>query len=322
MPSVSPWREGIVQQVGEILVGTSSWTDPTLIASGWYPAGASSAEARLRHYAAQFPLVEVDATYYGMPSERNSVLWVERTPASFTFDIKAFGSFTQHPVEARGLPSALRHAFRGARVAYDKIPGSVMDLLFEQFASALLPLHSAGKLGFVLFQFPPWFAPSARSRDWVERCQERLPNFRLAIEFRDRAWLEPPDETLAWLRDRDLPMVIVDAPGGFDSSMPAVLETTASDLAVVRFHGRNSETWEAKGQTAAERFNYRYDEQELREWVAPIRAVAEQVRHTHVLFNNCYADHGVTNAKRLAELVGAVAPEPPEPPSQPSLLDA
>ena len=78
-------------------VGTGSWTDPTLIKSKrFYPPGCSSAEARLRFYASQFPIVEVDSSYYAMPNGSNSVLWVERTPASFTFNIKAFRLFTGH----------------------------------------------------------------------------------------------------------------------------------------------------------------------------------------------------------------------------------
>ena len=75
---------------GRILIGTSSWTDPTLIKEGhFYPSGATSADARLRYYASQFPIVEVDSTYYFPPSEKNSELWIERTPPEFTFNIKA-----------------------------------------------------------------------------------------------------------------------------------------------------------------------------------------------------------------------------------------
>lgn len=310
--------------MSRILVGTSSWTDPTLLESGWYPADATSAEARLRAYASRFPLVEVDSTYYGMPSERNSILWVERTPPSFTFDIKAFGSFTQHSVEARGLPAAIRHGFRTKRVAYDQIPEKVLDLLFEQFASALMPLHSAGKVGFVLFQFPPWFAPSQASRDWILRCRAALPDLRLAIEFRNRSWFESEPvgrDTVEFLRSNDLPMVIVDGPQGFSSSMPAVFEQTAEDLVIFRFHGRNTVTWEGKGLTAAERFNYRYNGAELEAWVEPIQRLAAQARETHVLFNNCYADHGVVNARQLSDLLGIEPPPPPPLPAQGSLLD-
>ncbi|MFP5224944.1 MAG: DUF72 domain-containing protein [Actinomycetota bacterium] len=308
--------------MGEIRVGSSSWTDPTLLDSGWYPPGAKTAESRLRYYASRFSLVEVDSTYYALPSERNAALWVERTPASFTFDVKAYGPFTQHPVDAKSLPPELRHAFRSKRVKHDRIPASIMDMLFTRFVDALMPLHSAGKLGFILFQFPPWFLPDPDSRAWVERCQERMADYKIAIEFRNRSWFDDSGVTQGWLRERGLPMVIVDAPQGFDNSVPPVLEVTDPELVVFRFHGRNATTWDARGQTAAERFNYLYSEEELAGWVDPIRTLAEQARHTHVLFNNCYADKGVRNAARLAELVGAVQPDRTgSPPDQPSLLD-
>src|SRR5918992_1344351 len=89
--------------MGEILIGTASWTDKSLLGSGWYPKGADSAEERLKFYATQFPLVEVDSTYYFPPSEKNSELWVERTPPDFTFNIKAFSLLTQHPTKVEAL---------------------------------------------------------------------------------------------------------------------------------------------------------------------------------------------------------------------------
>jgi uncharacterized protein YecE (DUF72 family) len=96
--------------MGEIRVGTAGWTDRSLIASGWYPADANTPEKRLRYYARQFPLVEVDATYYALPAEQTARAWAERTPAGFTFNIKAFSLFTQHPTPVRALPTDLRAA--------------------------------------------------------------------------------------------------------------------------------------------------------------------------------------------------------------------
>src|SRR5690349_1796815 len=96
--------------MGQIRVGTASWTDRTLIASGWYPPEADSPEKRLRFYARQFPLVEVDATYYALPAEQTATAWAARTPAGFTFNIKAFSLFTQHPTRVAALPTDLRPA--------------------------------------------------------------------------------------------------------------------------------------------------------------------------------------------------------------------
>jgi uncharacterized protein YecE (DUF72 family) len=293
--------------MGEILVGTSSWTDPTLLDSGWYPPDAKTAEKRLAFYASQFPLVEVDSTYYGLPSERNSVLWVERTPKRFTFNVKAFSLLTQHPTRVASLPKDLREAAGDKRSVYQKdIPASVVDEVFTMFARALMPLHSAGKLGCVLFQFPEWFTPSRANKAYVEACASRLPDYRLAIEFRRGTWMDPPERaerTLAWLQDLNLPYVCLDMPQGFASSVPPVVASTAKDLAVVRFHGHNKQNWKKKGISVAERFDYAYTQQELLPWVPKIAALHEQARDVHVLFNNCYRDKGVRNAAQLAAML-------------------
>src|ERR1700727_2559831 len=96
--------------MGEIRVGTAGWTDKTLIEAGWYPRDAGTPEQRLRYYARQFPLVEVDSTYYALPAERTAAAWAQRTPDGFTFNVKAFSLFTQHPTPVRALPTDLREA--------------------------------------------------------------------------------------------------------------------------------------------------------------------------------------------------------------------
>ena len=296
--------------MGKILVGTCSWTDPTLIESGrFYPAWARSAEARLQYYAAQFGLVEVDSTYYALPNERTSRLWVERTGNGFIFDIKAFRLFTQHPTPMAALPRDIREAMppqpRGkANIYHRDMPPELVNELWSRFGQALLPLDSAGKLGVVLFQFPPWFYPGAEQRDYILSCQERLPQYRIAIEFRHNSWVNEKnmDRTMGFLRDNNLPLVCVDEPQGFKSSVPPVVEAT-SDIGLVRFHGRNCEMWEKKGASVAERFNYLYTEDELQEWVPRIKQLASVTRQLHVLFNNCYQDKAVVNARQVAFVI-------------------
>ena len=98
-----------------ILASTCSWADKSLVECGrFYPPEAKTAEERLRFYSEQFPLVEVDSSYYGLPSERNAALWVERTPSDFTFDVKAFRLMTQHPTPPNALPKDLREALPAA----------------------------------------------------------------------------------------------------------------------------------------------------------------------------------------------------------------
>ena len=299
-----------------ILVGTCSWTDATLIESGaFYPPAASTPAERLRFYAQNFPIVEVDSTYYGLPSERNAALWVERTPADFTFDLKAYALFTHHPTQVRSLPKDVREALdvkarQKANVYYRDLPSALRDEMWQRFASALLPLDSAGKLGVVLFQFPPWFMPGSESTDYIlEVKEERLPQYTVAVEFRNNRWLSDTNRqrTLRFLSDHRLPFVCVDEPQGFRSSVPPVVEATAAD-ALVRFHGRNADAWERKGITAAERFAYLYPEEELQEWVDPIHRLAEKAERVHVLMNNCHQDWAVRNARQMGQLLGAARP--------------
>jgi uncharacterized protein YecE (DUF72 family) len=277
---------------------------------GFYPPSAKSAEARLKYYATRFPLVEVDSTYYYPPSERNSVLWIERTPANFTFNIKAYSLLTNHPTRPDSLYADIREELTPEALAKrflyrDSLPGEAVDEVWQRFRDALMPLHSSGKLGSVLFQFPQWFTISKKNKTYIEECAGRLADYRIAVEFRHNSWMTEANraETLAFLQERSLPLVCVDMPQGFDSSMPALAEVTAEDLAMVRFHGRNEQAWQAKSGTAAERFKYDYSTAELQEWVPRIQSLAGAARETHVLMNNCYRDFAVRNAGELGDLL-------------------
>lgn len=297
--------------MGRILVGTSSWTDPTLVKEGhFYPPEAKTAEARLRYYAERFPLVEVDSTYYFPPSERNAILWIERTPKDFTFNIKAYSLLTNHPTRRdslyKDLQAELPAELEGKRNLYrEHLPGEMVEEVWQRFHDALMPLHSTGRLGAVLFQFPQWFVIGRKSKEYILECAERLRDFRIAVELRHKSWLEErnAEETLSFLEEHHLPFVCVDMPQGFDSSLPPIAAATAKDLSMVRFHGRNTEAWNARSETASERFRYEYSQGELLEWVPRIRDVARQTRETHVLMNNCYRDFAVNNARQLAAML-------------------
>jgi len=296
--------------VGNVYYGTSSWTDPTLLKSkDFYPADVKKPEERLRFYSKRFPLVEVDATFYALPSERNAGLWAERTPNEFVFNVKAFGLMTQHAVAVKSLPEPVREmlpeeAASKARVYARDLPDDAMNAVWDMFSGALQPLAAAGKLGAILYQFPHWFAASRQNIAYLRELAERSPA-QPAIEFRGAGWMkvDKQERTLDLLRDIGATYVVVDEPQGFKTSVPPIVAATSPDLAMIRFHGHNGENWEKRGITAAERFRYLYDEDELREWVPAARRLAEESEQLHVLMNNCYADYGVRNAAQFAGLL-------------------
>jgi len=291
--------------MGQIRVGTASWTDRTLLESGWYPPEAGTPEKRLRFYARQFPLVEVDATYYALPAEQTAATWAARTPAGFTFNIKAFSLFTQHPTRVAALPVDLRAAAEKTgkdRVYLKDLDPAVTDQAWQRFLAALEPLRQAGKLGAILLQFPPWFPISRARKEYIVSCAERVAPDRVCVEFRNQTWMTPgnQEETLGFLAEHRLPYVCVDMPQGYRDSIPPVVAATAPDLAVVRMHG-HSGAWESKD--IHERFGYRYTDRELNEWAPKVAALAREADDTHVLFNNCYRDYAQANAQQLAALL-------------------
>ncbi|MDO3686347.1 DUF72 domain-containing protein [Micromonospora sp. C28ISP2-4] len=289
--------------MGEIKVGTASWTDRTLLDSGWYPASADTPEKRLSYYARQFPLVEVDATYYSPPAERTARLWAERTPPGFTFNVKAFSLLTGHPTRVSALYKDLRPETDKRNVYPDDLPAQAYEEVWTRFLSALDPLVEAGKLGALLFQFPPWFTIKRANKQYLLEVARRCAPLRPVFEFRHASWFDGDnaEETLGFLREHELPFVCVDMPQGHKSSIPPVLAATA-DLAVVRFHG-HSDKWTSKD--IHEKFGYDYSKRELRDWAPKLRELAGQAEQTHVLMNNCYQDYAQRNATTLAGLLDA-----------------
>ncbi|HEX4831002.1 MAG TPA: DUF72 domain-containing protein [Trebonia sp.] len=290
---------------GRVRVGTAGWTDKSLIEAGWYPPEARTPEQRLRYYAQQFPLVEVDSAYYAMPAEQVARAWADRTPAGFTFNVKAFSLFTQHPTPVKALPADLRDAASRAgkdRVYLKDVGPDVTSQAWDRFLAALEPLRQAGKLGAILLQFPPWFPLSKANKEYIAACAERVAPRRACVEFRNHTWMDDRNqqETLAFLAGQRLPYVCVDMPQGYPSSIPPVLAVT-SDLAVVRLHG-HSRHWESKD--IAQRFGYRYGDGELGQWAANATRLAKDADETHVVFNNCYRDWAHGNARQLAEALG------------------
>ena len=270
-----------------IRVGVCSWADETLT-KVWYPKGIKSGEDRLRYYAERFDVVEANSTYYRLPDPSLVEKWVERTPPGFTMHVKAFGVMTRHPVKLDQLPTDLRDVQTDARGRVDRPPREYRAEVFRRFYEALEPLRSAGKLGGILMQFPSYVVYKPVSLEYLEWSQEQLAGDDMLVEFRHASWLdeEHRTDTLRFLEDHGMTYVVVDAPQtGGTNVLPTVVAATSTS-GYVRFHGRNAETWNKRTGSAAERFDYLYSEEDLRDCVPRLKELAAETEVVYAMFNN------------------------------------
>jgi len=302
-----------------VRIGTCSWTDKTMV-KAWYPSGVSGAEARLKFYAARFDTVEADSTFYALPQRRITELWADRTPPGFIFHVKAYGMMTQHSVDAHTLPPELaefEHQVTDRGRVMHPHPDMV-DAAFDMFLDALEPLRAAGKLGGILMQFPPYFAANDmehthRNLEYLDYVRGKLAGHHILVEFRHPSWVtgQQMHQTLGFLDQRGLDYVSVDAPQFPGRTTMPPLATTTGDWAYIRFHGRNRHTYFARTETAAERFDYLYTDEELEEWETRIRSLASEAEQTFVMFNNCRNDYAPRNAAQMAMILKDILAERP-----------
>jgi uncharacterized protein YecE (DUF72 family) len=271
-----------------VRVGTCSFADEALT-KYWYPPGVRSSEQRLAYYADRFDTTEVDSTFYRLPSPETSAKWAERTPDGFVFHVKAFAPMTRHPVKLEQLPPDLHDGLAvDARGRVDRMPRAVRGEIFRRFLDAIEPLRAAGRLGGILLQLAPYVVYRDRSLEYLEWAREQLAGLDVLVEFRHRSWLDDEHraDTLAFLEQHRLTNVIVDAPRSEAKNLIPTVVALTSRTAYVRMHGRNAATWNVRGGSASDRFDYLYSDEELREWVQPLRQLSEEAEEAYVLFNN------------------------------------
>jgi uncharacterized protein YecE (DUF72 family) len=290
---------------GKILVGTSSWADPGFVKE-WYPPKMSARE-RLPWYAERFEYVELNSSFYAVPDRTTVHKWVEETPDGFVFDVKAHRLLSRHSAQVESLPPELREqaqvSGRGRVTLTPELESALARRLVEETA----PLADAGKLGAYLIQLTPAFSPAKHALGELDGLIDTLKPHRVAVELRNRNWLrdERRDDTLRWFADHGAAFVAVDAPPDEHFSiMPSDFDAvTTDDLAFIRLHGRNTDGY-LKGKSVAERFAWRYEDDELEEIAGRARSLAEQAREVHVAFNNNRGDDAPTAAQRFRALLG------------------
>jgi uncharacterized protein YecE (DUF72 family) len=289
-----------------VRLGTASWTDPEFIKAGWYPPEVKNdAAARLRYYAEHFSMVEVNSSFYALPTIERVTAWTERTPEKFRFHVKAHQVISGHPCDPAQLPTPLRSlpADLDRRGRIRRPSRELRDAAIDALLEACGPMGT--KLGAVLLQLPPFVVAGDAQRDEVERIIRRLKPARTAVEFRHRSWVADGERerTMDLLGTLDAAYVCIDAPRvDVASAMPPITSVTSPGLAYVRLHGRNAATW-TTGKTVAERYDHVYSDAEMAEWLDPVIEMAEQAQEVAVVFNNNARDYALRNATDFRQML-------------------
>jgi uncharacterized protein YecE (DUF72 family) len=289
---------------GRILVGTSSWADPGFVEE-WYPPDLPARD-RLRWYAERFEAVEVNATFYAVPSPKTVARWADETPQGFTFDVKLHRLLSRHSADLKSLPPACReHATTNARGRVELTP-KLEAALADEIAEAVEPLGD--KLATFLLQLSPAFEPRKNELGELAPLVKRLDaTAPVAIELRNRFWVteQRREDTLRWFEEHGAAYVCVDTPEGSKAPtlMPNLDAVTRDDVAYLRAHGRNLEGY-TRGRSVAERFAYKYEDDELRELGERAGRLAEEVPAVRMMFNNNRGADAPTAAQRMRELLG------------------
>jgi uncharacterized protein YecE (DUF72 family) len=295
-----------------ISIGTASWADKSLIDTArFYPPEASTPEARLRYYATQFPLVEVDTSFYALPSAPVVRQWALRTPMGFTMNAKAFRLFTGHQTSPAVLPPDVREALPmelkdRSVIYYKQVPIELADELWDRFIDGVAPLRSAGKLGLVHFQFAPWLVRNRAGHAHVAHCVERMAGHTTSLEFRSASWFDGIHvrDTMAFQRELGAVHTIVDEPQGFSNTVPAIWEVTHDRCALVRMHGRNAAAWNDRSGHSGGRFNYDYDDAELEGLAHHMMQIDRPDLDLQVVMNNNNEDKAQRNGRTLFNTLG------------------
>jgi uncharacterized protein YecE (DUF72 family) len=289
---------------GRIVVGTSSWADPGFVEE-WYPPDLAARE-RLRWYAERFDAVEVNSTFYAVPSPRTVGRWAQETPDGFTFDVKLHRLLSRHAADLKSLPPELRDdATANARGRVELTP-ELEAALADRIVDSVEPL--GGKLATFLLQLSPAFEPRRNELDELAPLVARLnATAPVAVELRNRFWLTESraEETLRWFEDHGAAFVCVDMPEGSNAPtlMPNLDAATRRDVAYLRAHGRNLQGY-LRGRSVAERFAHRYEDQELEEIGERAGRLAEEVPSVRLMFNNNRGSDAPVAAQRMRELLG------------------
>lgn len=290
--------------MAEIRIGTASWTDPGFV-EDWYPPRLPASE-RLRWYAERFDMVEVNATFYALPTARTVERWCLDTPPGFIFDVKLPKLLSRHAMQPRFFPPDLRSKLP-LRNGKAELTRESEELVTRRLLQELEPLLAAKKLGAFLLQLTPGFSPRANELAELDSVLALLAPHPVAVELRNAGWVSEGAQrqaTLDYFKARRATLVTVDAPvSEHFTIMPGLDAVTDRRLGYFRAHGRNAEGY-IKGRTVAERFDYDYTDAEVKEMAKRLRKLGEEVDRLHVIANNNRSNYAPKLAERLRAALG------------------
>ena len=286
---------------GKIRVGTASWTDPGFVAD-WYPKGLPAGD-RLRWYADHFDMVEVNSSFYSVLNYRQVEKWCREVPERFVFNVKLHRLLSRHSTAPKMLPPDLREKFKIEKEKVELNPALEKELT-QRFIREIEPLRQSRSLGALLLQLSPSFSPRNNALSELENLFASLKGYNVAVELRNRGWAigEQLANTEEFFRKHRVTFVCVDAPQ--DSHfmiLPSIDLITNPKLVYLRIHGRDARRY-ITGKSVAERFNYQYSDEELRELTERAAGLAKQAKEVHVVFNNNAHDYAPRDAARFREL--------------------
>jgi len=257
----------------KVLFGTSGWSYEDW-RGVFYPEKMPRGTNDLEYAAPYFDALEINSTFYRPAYPNMARSWARRTRKDFQFTAKLLQRFTHNREERWTKEEA------------------------DEFKRGIAPLAEAGKFGGLLVQFPWSFKNTPEERAWLEAVVEEFKEFPLFVEVRHDSWRT--DEFFGYLNDAGIGFVDIDQPL-FGRSIPP-MEKVTGKRGYVRLHGRNAEEWFKEDAGRDERYNYLYNEDELKEWVERIRKLSENAEKVFVFNNNHYRGQAAVNSLELKSL--------------------
>jgi uncharacterized protein YecE (DUF72 family) len=286
----------------EILVGTASWSDPGFVAD-WYPKGLPASQ-RLGWYAERLNLVELNSSFYAIPRQQQVEGWCHQTPEGFVFDVKLHKLLSRHSSKLDLLPPDLRKMAVVDKTRVRLTP-ALEKAMAKRFLEEIAPLHESGKLGALLLQLSPAFRPKTNKLTELEDLFGVLQRYPVAVELRNRDWVVDPqsDDTVRFFKKHRISLVSVDSPRDEHFTiMPSEDAVTNPQLSYMRLHGRNASGY-IRGRSVAERFDYKYKEEELKELAARAVKLTSNAMKVHMVYNNNSSNYAPIAATRTREIL-------------------